>query len=131
MSDKPVIITKTKEEWIDEFTATMAIETRKILATAHPNLAVKDARQVVIVKFIKEIIRLTMNDILNTPDASNGADAVGHCNKVTHDFKSTKFAIADGVATAFSQATSVFAKKDIEYFCEIHIVPEQVNKTSH
>lgn len=64
--------------------------------------------------------------LMQKPEKACGKEELLKFTK--ENFKASKQAVQDAVSAAFSGAMSAFSGKDIEYYCQVKVVPEVKGK---
>lgn len=78
--------------------------------------------------FITEVIRLSVYTTLTDHATSKKLDDEQKVEMINRDIQRLKASLTEAVAQGFSVAFSQFAKKPIDYVCQLYMVEEPKNK---
>lgn len=126
MSKKEIVILDLNH-WIESFSTFMADEALKVLRAKSQDKGI-EAYKALSLSFISRILGTVVLETLQDRPLHidpNSEEMAAYNLRV---FSELKRATQDAVAMAFTVATQHYSRKDIEYYCELKIVPPMISK---
>lgn len=113
------------KDWMEGFSDLMAVELVKLIDAQGVNNG-PEITQAIISHFLSSFTALTVLKCLGEKPSS-GKGSEEEYQLASTRFLAHKILIQEAVAAAFSGALSEFTGRNVEYYCQIKLVPEPIN----
>lgn len=114
-------------KYLENAAAIMADDINKQLMTKGYSFGPEVYREMTM-HFLTRVLAMTVMNVMHydkAPQTEDRKAAMDYTNEVMQEIKAE---IAQSVGSAFTHALSRFFGQPIDYYCEIKVVPEPVNK---
>lgn len=117
----------TNEEWLDDFSGYVGRETQKLLkgyAESHSQPA-----EHLVSRYVRYLLTATVTEILRRHEKELETKGQQQVYQETYnEYKNFKHRLETDVADAFSTAMKEFSKNGPDFYCEIAVMPEPINR---
>ncbi len=116
-------------EWIDSFSAHIAMETHKLLKAKCQKHG-EVVQRALIIRYINNMIKLLLIDAVSdhTDEVLSKSDWQ---EEAVRNYQSAKSRLSVEIGEAFSAVMSKLSNKKEDYYVRIEYIPEPTNKLSH
>ncbi len=117
----------TLDDYITAFSKTMALELIKLVDDQGKQRG-EEVRRRIVLEFLAGFVSGAVCRVLE-PSVQEGATNEQRYAAVSESFSSHKRLMQEAIAAGFTASMSQFSGRSVEYYCQIKIVPEIVNKS--